>query len=246
MKVERGVPCVVRCAKFAPFWRFAFSESPSAPGPAQSTGMSCDCHLEATNDSQRKTLRTLLAINAAMFAIEAGIGLWADSSGVLADSLDMLADALVYGLSLFAIGRSDAIKTRAAAWSGWFQIGLAASIAADIARRALFGSEPQSLPMLAVSVLALMANAYCLTLLSKHRDGEIHLRASWIFTRSDVIANAGVIVAALLVRFTQTRWPDLVIGAAIAAVVIQGGISILAEAKKECRESGCGCDRSKA
>jgi Co/Zn/Cd efflux system component len=89
--------------------------------------------------------------------------------------------------------------------------------------------------MLSVSVLALAANAYCLMLLAKHRDGEIHLRASWIFTRSDVIANAGVIGAALLVALTGTRWPDLLIGAAIAGVVIHGGIGILWESKKTAR-----------
>ena len=59
------------------------------------------------------------------------------------------------------------------------------------------------------------------------------MRASWIFTRSDVIANAGVIVAALLVTLTHTRWPDLIVGAAIAGVVIKGGVSILSEAKQE-------------
>lgn len=195
--------------------------------------MSCDCHLEAKDEAQRKVLRTLLAINGAMFAVEIIVGIVADSSGVIADSLDMLADASVYGISLYAIGRSSSIKVGAARWSGWFQIALAASIALDVIRRAIFGSEPSSLPMLLVSGGALAANAYCLMLLAKHRAGEVHMRASWIFTRSDVIANTGVIVAALLVALTKTRWPDLIVGAAIAGVVIKGGFSILSDAKAE-------------
>ena len=159
--------------------------------------MSCDCHLEAKDNALKRVLILLFAINGAMFIVELIVGLWADSSGVIADSLDMLADALVYGISLYAIGRSAAIKVGAARWSGWFQILLAGGILLDVIRRAILGSEPESLPMLVVSVCALGANAYCLVLLSKHRDGEVHMRASWIFTRSDVIANAGVIVAAV-------------------------------------------------
>jgi Co/Zn/Cd efflux system component len=191
--------------------------------------MSCDCHLEARDEIQRKVLRTLLAINGAMFVVEVVVGLLADSSGLIADSLDMLADALVYGIALYAIGRDSCIKVRAARWSGWLQIALATSILLDAIRRAVFGSEPSSLLMLLMSGCALGANAWCLKLLARHRNGEVHMRASWIFTRSDVIANAGVMLAALLVALTETRWPDLVIGAAIAGVVIKGGFTILSE-----------------
>jgi Co/Zn/Cd efflux system component len=96
--------------------------------------MSCDCHLEAASEEQNKLLRTLLAINGTMFAAEVVVGVVADSSGVLADSLDMLADALVYGVALFSVGRTDAMKERAAKWSGWFQICLAVSISLDVIR----------------------------------------------------------------------------------------------------------------
>jgi hypothetical protein len=39
--------------------------------------------------------------------------------------------------------------------------------------------------------------------------GEVHLRASWIFTRANVIANLVVILAALLVKITQSRIPQI-------------------------------------
>lgn len=193
----------------------------------------CGCHFEAHDDEQRRVLRTLLAINGAMFVVELVVGLIAQSSGVMADSLDMLADALVYGVGLYAVGRSAAIKRRSAQWSGIFQIVLAAGIMADVARKAVLGSEPHSTLMMVIASVALVANAYCLRLLHKHRDGEAHMRASWIFSRSDVIANAGVILAGLLVWWTDSRWPDLVVGSAIAAVVVRGGVEILRDAARE-------------
>lgn len=191
----------------------------------------CGCAFEARDAEQRRVLVWLLAINGTMFVVELIVGLLAQSAGVMADSLDMLADALVYGTGLYAVGRCAAAKVRAARWSGVFQVLLAGSIVVEALRRAVFGSEPDSLLMMAISLVALAANAWCLKLLSKHRDGEVHLRASWIFSRSDVIANAGVIVAGALVAVTNSRWPDLVVGLAIALVVLHGGRQILREAR---------------
>ena len=186
--------------------------------------MTCDCHTQTESGLQKDVLVRLLVINAIMAGLEFVVGILAESSGVIADSLDMLADALVYGLALYAVGHPDVIKARVARWSGLFQVGLAVSILVDVVRRAVFGSEPHSLLMTIVSIGALAANAYCLVLLSRHRRGEVHMRASWIFTRSDVIANLGVLAAAGLVAVTGSRWPDLLIGAAISAVIVAGGL----------------------
>ena len=194
--------------------------------------MSCDCHLEAETADQRSVLRLLLAINGVMFAGELVVGLMADSSGVIADSIDMLADCLVYGISLYAVGAALSVKRRAASASGWFQIALALGILGDVCRRAVVGSEPESLLMLVMSLLALLANTWCLVLLSRQQRREIHIQASWIFTRSDVVANLGVMVAAGLVYFTQSRWPDLVVGASISLFVLYGGYSILREVRQ--------------
>ena len=95
------------------------------------------------------------------------------------------------------------------------------------------GSEPEPTLMIGVSLIALVANVICLTLIAKHRDGEVHMRASWVFSKNDVIANVGVIAAGGLVLLLDAHWPDLVIGALIVFVVLRGGISILADAKRE-------------
>jgi Co/Zn/Cd efflux system component len=192
----------------------------------------CGCEFEPHDEGQKKVLVTLLMINAAMFVAEVVIGVVAQSSGVIADSLDMLADAFVYGIGLYAIGRAAHVKRRSALLSGVCQVGLAALILADVARRAIQGSEPQSWLMMVIAAVALGANAYCLKLLSKHRDGEVHMRASWIFTRSDVIANAGVILAGAFVAATGSRWPDLAVGAIITLIVFRGGLEILRDARR--------------
>jgi len=192
-----------------------------------------DCSIEASDAVQARALRLLLIINAAMFICELAVGILADSTGVLADSLDMLADALVYGVSLYAVGKAVAAKVMAARLSGFLQIGIALIMLADILRRAFTVSEPVSWLMIAVSIAALIANVICLRLISSHREGGVHMRASWLFSRNDVLVNIGVISAGVLVAFTGSRWPDLAIGLLITIIVLRGGFSILKDAKAE-------------
>ncbi len=180
---------------------------------------------------EEKVLKQLLAINGLMFVIEVVIGWIAQSTGLLSDSLDMFADAAVYSLSLYAVGKAIDSKKRAAKISGILQIILACGAFFEIARRFLTDSEPDSMLMIGTASLAMIANISCLFLLARHRKGEVHMRASWIFSTNDVIANGGVIIAGILVYFTKSPLPDLLIGAVIAAVVLSGALRIFKLAK---------------
>lgn len=199
----------------------------------------CGCEMEARNEEERRTLRIVLGINAAMFLFEIVLGWLAQSTGLIADSLDMLADALVYTVSLYAVGKSDALKDRSARLSGFLQMLLALLVLADVLRRFLYGSEPVSMMMMAVGTVALVANSICLALIAKHKDGGVHMRASLIFSANDVIANLGVIVSGGLVWWLGSRYPDLIIGTAIALLVLYGGIRILREVAAHRSASAC-------
>lgn len=186
----------------------------------------CNCAAAAAN-AEAGTLRWLLAINAVMFVVELVAGWLAQSTGLLADSLDMFADAGVYGLALYAVGRHAGHQLRAARLSGWLQLLLALGALTEVLRRALIGSEPEPLPMMGVALLALAANLTCVALLVRHREGGAHMRASWIFSTNDVLANLGVILAGLLVAWTGSNVPDLVIGTLIGLLVLNGARRIL-------------------
>lgn len=177
---------------------------------------------------QAGVLKWLLAINAVMFLVELGSGLLAQSTGLIADSLDMFADAAVYGVALYAVGRAVALQVAAARFAGVLQLILALAALVEVGRRFVYGSEPQSLPMMGVGLLALVANVACLYLISGHRDGGAHMRASWIFSANDVLANLGVIVAGALVAWTGSPYPDLLIGSVVGLLVLNGARRILA------------------
>lgn len=192
----------------------------------------CGCEIEIRDRSERKVLIWLLIINGFMFLLELAVGWWAQSTALIADAMDMLADAMVYAVGLYAVGRAAVVKAHAARISGWFQIGLGLLVVLDIGRRFLMGSEPVSMLMMGMGLVALVANITCLYLISAHREGEVHMRASWIFSKNDVIANLGVILAGVLVSWTGSRYPDLIIGLLVASVVVYGGLRILRESRE--------------
>ena len=176
---------------------------------------------------EARTLKIVLAINAGMFVAEFAGAFLADSSALLADSLDMFADAAVYGIALFGVHRAGATQLKAARISGVLQLLLAFGALGEVIRRVVYGSEPASSLMAAVATAALIANVTSMWLLARHRHGGAHMKASWIFTTNDVIANLGVIVAAGMVRLTGSNVPDLVVATGIALVVLNGAIRIL-------------------
>ncbi len=183
----------------------------------------------ATRESEQSgTLWILLAINGLMFLIEMTMGLIAQSAGLIADSVDMFADAAVYGLALYAVGHGVRMQVRAAHIAGVLQLILAIGVLVEVGRRFFFGSDPESLMMMAIAFLALIANISCLLLISKHRDGGAHMKASWIFSANDVVINLGVILAGALVAWTGSNYPDLIIGAIVGAIVLSGARRILA------------------
>ena len=182
--------------------------------------------------SQRNLLWTVLAINFGFFLLEMVFGLISSSMGLVADSLDMLADALVYGISLFAVGATAARKKGVAKIAGYFQITLAALGFVEVIRRFVGVEEiPAFGTMIVVSVLALTANAFCLYLLQRSRSEDAHMQASTIFTSNDVIINLGVIIAGILVYVLDSNKPDLIIGTIVFVVVVRGALKILRLAK---------------
>jgi Co/Zn/Cd efflux system component len=186
-----------------------------------------------SQDQDKRILWMVLGINLFFFVLEMLAGFLAGSMGLVADSLDMLADSIVYSLALFAAGGTMTRKNNIAKASGWFQLFLALLGFVEVIRRFVV---PEPVPafqtMIIISLLALMGNAACLYLLQKSRSREAHIQASMIFTSNDVIANLGVILAGVFVLLTNSRYPDLIIGFIVFALVARGAFRILRLAGK--------------
>jgi len=195
----------------------------------------CGLELEHAGRRERYTLIIVLAINASMFLAEFSAGLVGGSTALLADSLDMLADALVYALGLFALGRAMHWRSRAALSSGVMQMLLGLGVAVEAIWKMVASGLPDVATMGLFGVLALLANTVCFLLLSRFRDGDINLRATWICSRNDMLGNIGVLIAAGLVAWFDSRIPDLVTGLLIAVFVMRSAWRVIAEARATLR-----------
>ena len=191
----------------------------------------CGCEIEVETAEQSRVLWILLAINFAMFLAEFGAGLVADSAALISDSLDMFADAVVYAVSLYAVTRAARSKALAAMSSGILQLALGAFALAEVTRRSFGSPQPEPAFMIGVAVVALFANVVCFRLISKHKNDGVHMRASFIFSQNDVIANSAVIAGGILVALTSWAAWDLIVGAAIGFLVVWGGWRIVREAR---------------
>lgn len=188
--------------------------------------------LDLLAKGQSRVLWIVLAINFAMFGIEAVFAFVAGSLALLADSLDMLGDAMTYGVSLFVVSRGLEAKASAAKFKAWIILVSAVGILAAASYRAFFQAVPSYEVMGVVGFIALAANGVCLLLLSRYRHSDVNMSSVWLCSRNDIVANISVLFAALLVSYFASPWPDLVVGGALSFLFFRSAMQIFAEAKQ--------------
>lgn len=182
---------------------------------------------------QRSIFRAVLGINLSMFLLESIAGILAYSTALLADSVDMLGDAIVYGFSLYVVGRGAAWQARAALFKGVIIAAFSAAILVQVAFKIYYGFAPIAEVIGLVGIMALAANLICFMLLWQRRDDDINMRSAWLCSRNDVIGNVGVLLAALAARLTGSPWPDIAIGLLIAALLGRSAIAVICEVSRE-------------
>ncbi|MEO0985222.1 MAG: cation transporter [Cyanobacteria bacterium J06639_14] len=193
----------------------------------------CCQHKEAAlvklKQRQARVLWIVLAINLAMFAVEFGAGLRAESLSLTGDSLDMLGDALVYGTSLYVIHRSAKAQAGAALLKGVIMFGFAIAVFTRAVYQFVAGAAPTAEIMGVVGLLALVANLICLLLLTRHRQDNLNMSSVWLCSRNDIVANTSVLVAAGLVLLTQSPIPDLLVGLLLTIVFARSAGTVLTQ-----------------
>jgi cation diffusion facilitator family transporter len=184
---------------------------------------------------QRSVLTLVLAINAVLFVVEAVAGLLAHSTALLADSLDMLGDSLVYGFSLYVLWRSAEWKAMAAVFKGAIMAIFGVGVLIEAIYKTIAGVVPIAETMGIIGLLVLLGNGLCFLLLFRHRSDDLNMRSTWLCSRNDIIANLSVLVAAIGVKVFDASWPDILVGAAIAALFLRSAFSVLRESFRELR-----------
>jgi Co/Zn/Cd efflux system component len=185
----------------------------------------------------RRALWVVIAINAAMFAVEMAAGAFAGSQALQADALDFLADSLTYGMSLYVIGMALKVRATAALIKGASLAAMGLFVLGTTAWQVLVLGVPNAPVMGAIAVLALLANLASVGILLKYRDGDSNVRSVWLCSRNDAIGNLAVLGAAGAVALTGSAWPDLLVAALLAGLFLRSAWQITVQALAERRHA---------
>lgn len=206
--------------------------------------MSDNCCADATgtgdalNDKRwRRILWIALILNAAMFFIEMGAGVQADSRALQADALDFFGDAANYAISLGVAGMALAWRSRAAMFKGITILLFGLFVMGSALWAFANGTAPVAETMGIVGTLALLVNVGVAFMLYRYRTGDANMRSVWLCSRNDAISNVAVIAAALGVAGTGSAWPDLGVAAIMAGLAITSGIQIIWQARDELKSA---------
>ena len=194
---------------------------------------SLEKELTKVQDEKRNILVWVLIINTSMFFIEAIYGWFAQSNALMADALDMLGDAAIFGFSLYVIRLNTIWQSRAGYIKGIIMAIFAIGVLTSAFYRSFNPIIPEVTTMGVVGFMALAANLICAVMLLGFRDTDINMRSAWLCSRNDVLANLGVLLAAAGVAWTNSPWPDLVVGISISALILNSAIEVMRDAKIE-------------
>jgi len=190
----------------------------------------------ALNDPRwRRVLWIALLLNAAMFVVEFGAGVSAQSRSLQADALDFLGDAANYAISLGVAGMALTWRARAALIKGISILAFGLWVLGSAIWAFIIGTTPEPLAMGVIGTLALVVNVAVALMLYRYRSGDANMRSVWICSRNDAIGNIAVLFAALGVLGTGSALPDLIVAALMATLGIVGGCQILRQALAELR-----------
>ena len=185
----------------------------------------------------KRALWLVVLINVGYGLVETVAGFVAGSQALKADALDFMGDGLITFLGLMAVGWSLAWRARSALIQGVFLGLLGAGVLLNTAYRVLVVNRPEAEIMGVFGLIALAANVVAALLLLPHRGGDANARAVWLFSRNDALGNLAVVVAAGLVAWTNTAWPDLVVAVIIAGLFLQSSWLIVRHARADLREA---------
>lgn len=204
----------------------------------QIEGLEAESAVAATHQTPayRRALLIVVLLNVGYGIIELIGGFVSQSQALKADALDFLGDGFITGLGLAALHWSPAWRARSALIQGWFLGFLGLGVFASTAYRFWFTQEPRSEVMGILGGIAMVVNVLAAVVLLPHRSGDANVKAVWLFSRNDALGNLAVVVAAGLVYWLQTAWPDLIVAAIVAGLFLQSSWSIIRDASENVRK----------
>lgn len=189
-----------------------------------------------------KNLLAATLLNLVITAVEIAGSILSGSIALLSDALHNLSDTFATFIAYMAtlIGRRDANPKRT---FGYKRIEILAALLNAVillimcaylikeAYERLYDPQPiNSLIMVVVAMIGLLANLYAVIILKKDAHKSINVRAAYIHLLGDTFSSLLVVAGGLLIQFWQIYWIDPIITFLISLYIIREAFVILKEA----------------
>ena len=210
-------------------------------------------HSHALPTSQNeKYIWIALGLTSTFLVVEVIGGLITGSLALISDAAHMLTDTMALAIALAAIRIArrapDAKRTfgyhrfeiLAAAFNAVLLFLVAMYILYEAYQRFRSPAEIQSTGMLVIAVFGLLVNLVSMRLLSGGKDASLNVKGAYLEVWSDMLGSVGVIVGALVIRYTGWEWVDSLIAVLIGFwvlprtwILLKESINILLEGVPE-------------
>lgn len=195
----------------------------------------------ASPGQSEKPLWIALALTSLFLTAELVGGILTNSLALISDAAHMFTDAAALAISLVAlrIGRRPADGKRtfgyyrfeilAAALNAMLLFMVALYIIYEAYKRLQSPPEIESTGMLIIAAIGLVVNLISMRLLRAGKDSSLNMKGAYLEVWSDMLGSVGVIVGAVLIRYTGWGWLDSVIAVGIGLWVLPRTLVLLRE-----------------
>jgi len=180
-----------------------------------------------TDTLGRNALIIAFIINLIMLTADLTYGLIMNSASLLSDAANNSGDAFILGSSILVLASNTAVKNKIALLKGIIMTVFSLWAFYHVYLCLIGESQLSGGIVTTVGMLSLIGNTTVALMMHRHHHKDINFKSAFICCRNDAIASAGIILAGALVMLTGSFWPDVIIGAIIATVVLTGGIKII-------------------
>jgi cobalt-zinc-cadmium efflux system protein len=201
----------------------------------------CNHHHHGDDGRSTRALSWALALTVFILVVE-GIGGWVSNSlALLADAGHVLTDAGALGLSLFvawlACQPGSTAKTYgylrweilAALINGATLLGISIWIVVEALGRLRHPEAVSGSTMLVAAVLGLVVNGAAVGLLHGVSDGSLNVRGAYLHVLGDLLASAGTVVAAVVIRYTGWLYADPISSLLTTILIVLGAWRLVRE-----------------
>jgi Co/Zn/Cd efflux system component len=182
----------------------------------------------------RRTVLIVAGLNFAYFFVEFTVALAAGSVSLLADSVDFLEDTSVNLLIFVALGWPLARRAALGKVMALIILGPASLAGWEAIQRFADPEVPDVLPLVLASLGAIVVNGTSAWLLTRvrHHGGSLS-RAAFLSARNDVLVNVAIIAMGVVTVWTDSAWPDLVLGCLIILLALRAAYEVWEVSEEE-------------